>query len=382
MNNQGRGRWSDRSRRPSAQLVFCMDDREEGTRRHLEEIDPRVETLGAAAHFGVPHNWRGLDDADVTGLTPVVFVPCNEIRENAQSGNESLLAGHRKRRGQRVGLRDILHHEVRRNLLSSSAAIAASAPLAAVSLAAKVFAPRLFGQLAQHMLRKFDKPVPTDIAFTAEHYDGDPSPDNVQLGFTTEEQAQRVGGFLRTIGLDHGFAPLVVIMGHGSDSDNNPHIAAYNCGACSGNHSGPNARMFAAIANRPEVRELLRRRDIDIPDDCWFLGAEHNTCSEQITWYDLDKIPLKLRGAFDELDRDLQQAIRRHAHERCRKFFSAPKDPSPEQALNHMILESSVGRGGMCACGGAGQGATTRNSTLLQGVATQPCAATSVQSAP
>lgn len=337
VNNQGRGRWTERTSRPSAQLVFCMDDREEGTRRHLEEIDPSVETLGAAAHFGVPHNWRGLDDTEVTGLTPVVFVPCNEIRETAQPGNEQLLTLHQRRRGQRVRLRDTLHQEIRRNLFSSAAAIAVSAPLAAATLAAKVFAPRWFGQLAQRQQHRFDKQLPTDIALTAEQYKGEPSPDNVQLGFTTEEQTRRVGNFLRAIGLDHGFAPLAVIMGHGSDSDNNPHIAAYNCGACSGNHSGPNARMFAAMANRPEVRELLRERDIHIPDDCWFLGAEHNTCSEEITWYDLDKIPTALAGAFHKLDRDLQQAIRRHAHERCRKFFSAPRDPSPEQALNHMI---------------------------------------------
>lgn len=337
VNNQGRGRWADRSRRPSSQLVFCMDDREEGTRRHLEEIDPSVETLGAAAHFGVPHNWRGLDDTEVTGLTPVVFVPCNEIRENAQPGCEAQLAEHQLRRGWRVRLRDTLHQDIRRNLVSSTVAIAVSAPVAAVSLACKVLAPRLFGQLAQRLQQGFDKEVPTDIAFTAERYDGEPSPDNVQLGFTTEEQVQRVGNFLRTIGLAHGFAPLVVIMGHGSDSDNNPHIAAYNCGACSGNHSGPNARMFAAIANRPDVRALLRERSIDIPDDCWFLGAEHNTCSEEITWYDLDRIPAPLRGAFNTLYRNLQQAIRKHAHERCRKFFSAPANPTPEQALKHLI---------------------------------------------
>jgi len=42
-------------------------------------------------------------------------------------------------------------------------------------------------------------------------------------------------------------------------------------------------------------------------------------------------------------------------------------------------LERAVGQGEVCACGGAEQGATTQNSPLLQGVATQHCAAASVQ---
>ena len=337
VNNHGRGRWSDRGQRPSAQIVFCMDDREEGTRRHIEEIDPSVETLGAAAHFGVPHNYRGLDDTRASALTPVVFVPCHEIRENARPGIEPLLNVHRRRRGWRLRLRDTLHHEIRRNLVSSAVAIAAAAPVAALSLTGKVLVPRLFGRFAQRLQRRFERDIPTNIAFTIEHYDGEPTPDNVQLGFTTEEQVQRVGNFLRTMGLDHGFAPLVVMMGHGSGSDNNPHLAAYNCGACSGNHSGQNARLFAAMSNRREVRALLGERGIMIPDDCWFIGAEHNTCSEEITWYDLDRVPASLREAFGKLDRALQRAIRRHAHERCRKFFSAPANPTPEQALNHVI---------------------------------------------
>ena len=47
-----------------------------------------------------------------------------------------------------------------------------------------------------------------------------------------------------------------------------------------------------------------------------------------------------------------------------------------------IILERAVGRGGVYGCGGAGQGATTPNSQSIQGGATLPCAATTVQSAP
>jgi hypothetical protein len=45
-------------------------------------------------------------------------------------------------------------------------------------------------------------------------------------------------------------------------------------------------------------------------------------------------------------------------------------------------LERAVGRGGVCGCGGTGQGATTQHSHSIQEGATQPCAATTVQSAP
>ena len=324
-------------RRPSSQLVFCMDDREEGMRRHLEEIDPTVETLGAAAHFNVFNFWRGLDDAKPTPLCPVVAVPSHEVREVPSHGQEPQQALHDRRRRLRFRLGDLVHQEIRRNLLLSVPLIALAAPLALLVLLGKVFNPLVAGRLGETLRGRFDLPVSTDIAFCAEDDGPPPTPEAPRRGYTDDEQVERAESFLRNIGLIDRFAPIAVIMAHGSSSQNNPHIAAYDCGACSGRHSGPNARIMAAILNRPEIRGSLEERGLTIPPDTWFLGAEHNTCNEGVEWYDLDKMPARFQAAHDALHRSLREARLRHARERCRRFASAPVDLSPGNALNHVV---------------------------------------------
>ena len=313
---------------PGAQLVFCMDDREEGTRRHLEEINPTVETFGAAGFFGVPMYWRGVDDEQATALCPVVVTPANEVRERAD--DETQLALHQRRRALRLEWKERLHRATRDSLGAGPLMTLLGAPLAAGTMVLQTLAPAWLGDLVQRWRRGFDRPVSTHAGVS--------SPADAEAamapraGFSDSEQIDRVAGFLTSIGLTRHFAPLIVIVGHGSNSANNPHLAAYDCGACSGRHGGPNARVFAVMANRPEVRAGVAARGIAIPDGTWFLGAEHNTGDESIEWYDTAALPATHQAAFETLLRDLGEATRRHAVERCRRFASAPFSKAPPTA--------------------------------------------------
>ncbi|MEX2264469.1 MAG: putative inorganic carbon transporter subunit DabA [Bryobacteraceae bacterium] len=47
-----------RTSRPKAQVFFCLDEREESFRRHLEELDPGVETFAAAGFMELPWTIR------------------------------------------------------------------------------------------------------------------------------------------------------------------------------------------------------------------------------------------------------------------------------------------------------------------------------------
>ena len=68
---------------PRAHVAFCIDEREESVRRHLEEIAPDVETFGIAGFFGVAMYYRGVGDAHYIPLCPAVVVPKHYVCEDA-----------------------------------------------------------------------------------------------------------------------------------------------------------------------------------------------------------------------------------------------------------------------------------------------------------
>lgn len=138
-----------------------------------------------------------------------------------------------------------------------------------------------------------------------------------KIGFRLKRQAQLIATTLRSIGLDSDIARTVLVVGHGSTSENNPYESALDCGACGGDHGLINARIFAAMANRREVRELLAEQGLRIPPETWFIPALHDTTSDEIQFFDLDQLPPGTLTRLTRIQEDLTAAGRLCALERC-----------------------------------------------------------------
>ncbi|MFQ5580569.1 MAG: DUF2309 domain-containing protein [Nitrospiria bacterium] len=163
-----------------------------------------------------------------------------------------------------------------------------------------------------------------------------------RTGYTLKEQAFTVETALNVMGLTGNFAPFVLVCGHGSSNENNPFAAALDCGACGGNPGLPNARVFAAMANKPEVRDLLSKKGLVIPKDTLFVAAEHNTATDALTLSDLEDLSPSHLQALPNLRADLKKAAILNNQERCRSLPDLKTGFSPEDAVENVQERSSA----------------------------------------
>ncbi len=161
-----------------------------------------------------------------------------------------------------------------------------------------------------------------------------------QTGFTTTEQAHFVETALRILGFTKTFSRLVLACGHASTSDNNPYESALDCGACGGNHGVSNARAFAAMANKGEVRQLLAQKGIPVPADTHFLPGQHDTTTDEVQLFDLEDVPATHRKDLSRLIHDLEEAGRRNSLERLSRFPEENGEPSLDHAIARTKLRS------------------------------------------
>ncbi|HEX3870234.1 MAG TPA: DUF2309 domain-containing protein, partial [Pirellulales bacterium] len=318
---------------PRFQVACCLDEREESFRRHLEELAPSVETFGAAGFYSVAMYYRGAADAHYVPLCPVVIRPSHWVTEDVADEAGEI---HRRRAKTRRALGTASHriHVGSRTFAVGALLTGGLGVLASIPLTARILFPRLAAKVRQLCGSIVRTPPMTQLHL--ERAEPTPGPENGAVGFTLEEMTNIGERLLRDIGLTSGFSRLFLVIGHGSNSLNNPHNSAYNCGACGGSAGGPNARALSRILNDQRVRQGLTSRGLHIPDETVFVGGYHNTCNDSVDFFDLDAIPESHREEFTEARRLIEATCDRNAHERCRRFMSAPLTMSFREARAHV----------------------------------------------
>lgn len=309
--------------RPPTQVVFCIDVRSEGIRRHLEATGPH-ETLGSAGFFGVAMAFRDLAGGPAAAQCPVLVRPRFDVPEVPAPGGGATrrLAGLRALGGTREAF-----GTAKEDLLAPFALAEAAGWAAGPLAAARTLAAGPTAALGERVARLLAPPARTAV--------------DVAAGLSAEERAAVAEACLATMALPTGdraalLAPLVVLCGHGGTSANNPYASALDCGACGGHRGAPNARAAAALLNLPDVREALARRGTAVPADTWFVAAEHDTATDRVVLLDPHLVPAGHRAALQRLAADLAAAGERLAAERCATLPGAPRRASGRRAARHV----------------------------------------------
>ncbi len=306
---------------PSAHLVFCIDVRSEVFRRHLERIGP-YDTLGFAGFFGIPIAYRPFGESEPIASCPVLLTPAHTVPDAPACGHETAGEAHLHGRRHIAGGKTLVQ-QLKESVATPFAFVEAAGGVFGLAMAGRTLQPSRFGRLLAR-LRDAVSPQ-ASLVPQIELLPAGEDPE-AATGFSEAERIFYAEAALSIMGLTRGFAPLVVLTGHGGATVNNPFASGLDCGACGGNHGGPNARIMAAILNDPQVRAGLVARGIEIPEATLFLAAEHNTTTDAVEIFDAQAGKAQHPEAFARLLRDLAKAQAAASAERCRRLTQADGD--------------------------------------------------------
>lgn len=305
-----------------AQLLVCMDDREESFRRQLERPGLGLQTFGTVGFFGIDMRFQALGAGRPTRQCPPVVEPSRTIRELPVDDAGREWARSRTAGQWSASLAMMLYFQSR-SLLRGLLVSFAAGLLAFLPLVFKLLLPSRVHRFRRRLQRAVLPRPKTRIDIDGEG------------GYSPDEQVGLVWSILRPCGLDRDFAPLVAVTSHGSTTANNPLRQAYGCGACSGNPGHPNSRTFAMLANRASVRAGLRQRGIDIPNGTLFVPYHHDTTTDEIELLDEALVPPERLAEAKALAEVMQDCAKKSAVERCRRLLPG-RDVSEARAFEHV----------------------------------------------
>ncbi len=305
---------------PSLQAIFCIDEREDSIRRHIEAVDKKSETFGAPGFFGVEFYFQQQGSKFYDKLCPAPVTPKYLIKEfDAKTIRKDELI-----------YTKLTHGIVSGFLLSISFGF-----WAFIKKIQLLFRPKMSPAISnayRHMDTKSKLTIENKNLTDVENaHPDDPVGRGLQIGYTLDEMITRAEGFLRGIGLVKNFAPIVYFVAHGSSSANNPHHGAHDCGACSGRPGATNARVQSFILNHKKVREALAAKGIVIPETTQFIGSMHDTAADVWGYYDEEILsPENAKQHLINIQ-NFETALNLNAKERSRRFASINTKQELEQ---------------------------------------------------
>lgn len=286
----------------SFQAIFCIDEREDSLRRHIEAVDKKCQTFGAPGFFGVEFYFQQQGSKFYDKLCPAPVTPKYLIKElKAKTPRKE----------------ELLYTRHTHGFLTGFALSISFGFLAFVQTVLNLFRPKMSPAISNafgHMDR--------ESVLTIENKDPDDIENGLQVGYTLNEMAIRAEGFLRGIGLVKNFDPIIYLVAHGSSSANNPHHGAHDCGACSGRPGATNARVMSFILNHKGVREILHAKGIAIPITTQFVGCMHDTAADVMGYYDEHLLHEENAKEHQVNKQNFETALNLNAKERSRRFAS------------------------------------------------------------
>ncbi len=297
-------RESGQQLRKLAQMVFCIDVRSERFRRHIESACDEIETFGFAGFFGLPIEYVPLGETCGTSQVPALISPHFKVFEEVHSEQPDANHAAIERRAAIRWLRKSW----------KEFQTSATSCFAFVETTGFCYGVKLLGRMlgiGGGSNARFDGVAARDRSQLGPTLRG-----LNQQGVKTSAQADLAEAMLRNLGLSEDFARLVVICGHGSQTDNNPLQAGLDCGACGGHSGEANARFAAQLLNQKYIRQALAERGIEIPDDVHFLAAVHNTTTDVLSFHDVQDVPESHAGDLRALETHASLATQQTRNER------------------------------------------------------------------
>lgn len=315
---------SSTTKNPAAQVFFCIDDREESIRRHTEEVDPSLKTYGVVGFFGIDMKFSSYKHDRLIPQCPPVVTPTKIVTEVALDAEKGTFFN---RMNNFLGISDLAFYYQSRTLFRGVFSTLILGTMSIFPMFLQVFFPEQAKKIKGHIFRVAGAELKTEIRIeqTDETH-----------GYSIEGQANIVKAVFDMCGIKDQMSPLVICLGHGSSSNNNPFRQAYGCGACGGNAGIPNSRAFTKMANDPRVRAELRTRGLNIPDSTWVVSGFHDTCIDEVSFYDLEFMPANHLPELERIKKSLAEACRRNALERCQRFSLISARTNADIAHHHV----------------------------------------------